>query len=59
MIDFQYFPNEDDPVAKLRSAMDNMDGMCFTRGSIVTLYLKSLCFCTSASPLLVYYSKGK
>ena len=28
MIDFQYFPNVDDPVAKLRSAMDNMDGMC-------------------------------
>lgn len=26
MADYQYFPNMDDPVAKLRLAMDNMDG---------------------------------
>ena len=36
MIDYQYFPNADDPVAKLRLAMDNMDGMCFTRVFMVT-----------------------
>lgn len=30
MIDYQYLPDEEDPVSKLRSAMDNMDGMCFT-----------------------------
>ena len=57
MIDFQYFPNVDDPVARLRSAMDNMDGMC---GFIVTLYLEVYAFCISASSLLVYHPiKGK
>jgi hypothetical protein len=27
MADFQYFPDMDDPVAKLRMAMNEMDGM--------------------------------
>ena len=26
MVDYQYQPDMDDPIAKLRSAMDNMDG---------------------------------
>lgn len=42
MIDYQYFPNVDDPVAKLRSAMDNMDGMCDS--SISLCILKSYVF---------------
>jgi hypothetical protein len=27
MADFQYFPDMDDPIAKLRMAMNKMDGM--------------------------------
>lgn len=42
MVDYQYFPDMDDSVTKLRLAMDNMDGMCFTRSSI--LILKSIFF---------------
>ena len=59
MIDYQYFPDVDDPIAKLRSAMDNMDGMYFTCGSIVARHLEGLWFSTSGSPLLVHNSKGK
>ena len=36
MIDYQYFPNMDDPVAKLRLAMDNMDGMYFLHAGFIS-----------------------
>ena len=42
MIDYQYLPNMDDPVAKLRSAMDNMDGMCLRMVLILLFILKSM-----------------
>lgn len=29
MVDFQYTPNMNDPIAKLRTAMDSMDGMVY------------------------------
>ena len=55
MIDYQYFPNVDDPVAKLRSAMDNMDGLCLR----VVLYILKFMFSISTSPLLLHNPKGK
>ena len=36
MVDYQYFPDMDDPVAKLRLAMDNMDG---TSSRVISIYL--------------------
>jgi hypothetical protein len=58
MIDYQYFPDMNDSVAKLRLAMDNMDGMCLRPVPCYFVSLR-LCLCISASSLLVHNPKGK
>lgn len=54
MADYQFRPNMEDPVVKLRLAMDNMNGQHFP-GTIFRL-LFNVCICSGWDPQLPYPS---